>query len=60
MRNRTLLTHYSDIVVELHEDGTYTIIKDRPAANFAPRDETVYGVRSVDRLRLPEWVMVGR
>lgn len=42
----------ADIVVELKEDGTYEIVKDRTGERAA-RNEIVYGIRTLSQLAKP-------
>lgn len=58
--NDTLLRYWAAVIVELHADGTYRIIKD-VGQNFEPRDETVFGIRDARSLNLPKLkMMAGR
>ena len=41
-------TMHADIVVQLHEDGTYSVLKDR-AGEFGSREERVAGLREGHR-----------
>ena len=34
----------ADIVVDLKEDGTYTVRKNKSGNGFAPRNQRVYGI----------------
>jgi hypothetical protein len=58
--NAKRLTWAANVVVELHKDGTYRIVKDT-TANFEPRDEKVYGFRRIELINIPKpVVMAGR
>lgn len=38
-------TSSADIIVDLHEDGTYTVVKERSEQpKFTPRNQRIFGV----------------
>lgn len=51
---RRMMEYSSDVIIDLHSDGTYKVVKDRKL-DFKPRNETVYGIRTFDGFRQVEY-----